>query len=839
MAPASNRDIKNLRRKDLLDDYFERAKKRKGSLVATALRTRSVSFREILVHGALYLDITSEQLKSSLLQGQDMRGDIADVNAIAELGRLVRLQNMFEHDIEFGEKLLSLAHELEPISKLSRTNRRVFIQHHIAAGNHEIASRLLDHSSDIDREYSGYLRTEMINPFVFDNSTEANRWMADFNRPFEEYCLNPIALDDSPGKPFDRLRSVGLPVNVTASSDEPLISVVLTAYNPDESGLITSVRSILDQTWKNLELIIVDDYSASECREVFERIQNMDRRVKVIHSKENRGTYESRNVGYAVAQGAYITGQDDDDWSHPERLARQINYMNENPEAIGCRVTAVRCDEDLGRLRVGYHPLGQNASSLLIRREGYERTGGYLSARKAADTEFYYRVSAVTGRPIGDMREPLSIIRILPNSLSRGDFQPGWKHPSRRTFRSSYEHWHRNSDKDELFLSAESEPRVKIPRRFRASDASAVATDPTLDVVFAGDWQQYGGPQKSMLEEIYALKKAGLRIGVMNLEAGRFMSMGGQKPLNSQIQTLINEGFVDEVLYDEDICVRLLILRYPPILQFITNEPSSLRVDSMIILANQAPSELDGSDIRYLIPDCHKNAESVFGVEPLWVPQGPQVRKFLELYLEAPILAGFDLPGILNLDEWWHERLWYRSRLPVVGRHSRDNIMKWPAERAVLNEIYRPNGDYDVRIMGGGTIPLGVLGDEKYPPGWTVFKTDEMPVKDFLYSLDYFVFFPHPQAVEAFGRAILEALASGTVVILPKQFSEVFGDAAIYTEPFEVAEKIEYLHADFGNYVEQLTRARSALMDRFSYASYQHRIGHLLKVGNVEGMNEE
>src|SRR5699024_7700345 len=208
VAPASNRDIKNLRRKDLLDDYFERAKKRKGSLVATALRTRSVSFREILVHGALYLDITSEQLKSSLLQGQDMRGDIADVNAIAELGRLVRLQNMFEHDIEFGEKLLSLAHELEPISKLSRTNRRVFIQHHIAAGNHEIASRLLDHSSDIDREYSGYLRTEMINPFVFDNSTEANRWMADFNRPFEEYCLNPIALDDSPGKPFDRLRSV-------------------------------------------------------------------------------------------------------------------------------------------------------------------------------------------------------------------------------------------------------------------------------------------------------------------------------------------------------------------------------------------------------------------------------------------------------------------------------------------------------------------------------------------------------------------------------------------------------------------------------------------------------
>src|SRR5699024_8158380 len=132
-------------------------------------------------------------------------------------------------------------------------------------------------------------------------------------------------------------------------------------------------------------------------------------------------------------------------------------------------------------------------------------------------------------------------------------------------------------------------------------------------------------------------------------------------------------------------------------------------IESMIILANQAPAELDGSDIRYLVSDCHKNAEVAFGVRPTWVPQGPQVRAFLEHYLDSFDLADFDLPGILNLYEWWHNRLWYRSKIPVIGRHSRDNHMKWPSDLAVLEEVYRTDGHYDVRIMGGAKVPLGIL----------------------------------------------------------------------------------------------------------------------------------
>src|SRR5699024_2193541 len=231
-------------------------------------------------------------------------------------------------------------------------------------------------------------------------------------------------------------------------------------------------------------------------------------------------------------------------------------------------------------------------------------------ARKAADTEFFYRVARVTGRPVGLISKPLSIIRIMDGSLSRSEFSPGWRHTARRSFRSSYELWHDESSVEEMRLDKKKEPRVAVPRRFHI-DRDSVPVE--FDVVLAGDWQQYGGPQKSMIEEIHAITRAKLRVGVMNLEAARFMTKNDHKTLNPHIQSMINSGYVGEVHYDEEVRVRLLILRYPPILQFFTQPASKLQIDSMIILANQAPSELDGTDIRYIVGDCHDNATKAFG----------------------------------------------------------------------------------------------------------------------------------------------------------------------------------------------------------------------------------
>lgn len=831
MEVTSERDYKNLQRVDMLDDYLRRSTSKPGALVATALRIRSTSMRDILVRGAVDGFTYSEDLKRIVLSNQSYDHMILDVVLLGELGRLVLLQNLLEDDIFYGEALLVKAYEFSGPSKMPKHLRLVLVQHFIVTGQIERARSSLAVWPDLAKHAHGYLQAELDSPLISGSSEPLDRWLEAFNRPFAENGLAPVGIASSDSeKPFDRLQILtkathNYDAETVAIENGDLVSVVLTAYRPDGAHLETSVRSILEQTWRNLELIIVDDCSGSEFSELFKRMESLDPRVRVIVAPQNRGTYIARNIGYAASRGAFITGQDDDDWSHPERIAYQIKYMHENPEAIGCMVQGIRCGEDLQKVRVGFGPTTQNSSSLFVRRAVFTATGGFLAARKAADTEFLHRVAKVTGRPVGVIRKPLSILRMTDGSLSRKDFAPGWKHSVRRSFRSSYEYWHANASKKDMKLTKSVTPQVHIPPRF---DVLPDSSNIELDVVFAGDWQNYGGPQKSMLEEIQALTRAGYKVGVMNLEAVRFMTQNIQKSLVPAIQSLINEGYVHEVHYDDTLKIRLLILRYPPILQFFTHEISGLDVESMLILANQAPSELDGSDIRYLVDDCERVAERAFKVRPLWAPQGPQVRDFLERYLPSSKLTKFDVPGVLDLDEWWHERLWYRSEIPVVGRHSRDNRMKWPSTSEVMDIVYPGDGRFDVRIMGGARNALDVLNRSEIPPGWIVYKTDELPVKDFLWSLDYFVFYQHPTAVEAFGRAILEALASGVVVILPDSFKRVFGQAAIYCENAEIQSVIDQLHSDFSLYQRQVQQAKEVLNERFSYSSYVARIESLM-----------
>ena len=826
MNVAQVRDATKLRREHLLDDYLRIAKSRGDALVATALRTKSVTMRDIFTHGAITPQRTSEELKEAVLSGRLDPSDVVEPNMLGELGRLVLLQNILKDDLLYGETLLTIAHKMKKPGTLSAEARRTLIQHQVLKNNNDAAQDLLDQSPDIDHEFFGYLRAELLNPFVNPRGGSYDAWLQNFNEFFTSYDLAPIAIDRDSAVPFDGIWVPEAPTPEGSEEQGPLISVVLTAYQPEATKLISSVRSILDQSWMNLELIVVDDCSGPDYAGLFRQIEELDDRVKVLHASVNRGTYIARNLGYAEAAGEFITGQDDDDWSHPQRLARQVAFMIKNPEYGACRIMAVRCDENLGRLRLGYKPVVYNPSSLMIRRSVYESVGDHLASRKGADSEYYFRVKAATGGQVANIEEPLSIIRILPESLSRGDFSAGWRHPARSSFRSAFRYWHRNASPEALKVTAQNQPPVRTPRRFGIYETKRQLRH--FDVVFAGDWQRYGGPQKSMLEEIAALLESGYKVGIMNLEAARFMSEGASEPLNDEIQRLINNDVVEEVFFDDqDVNVRLMILRYPPILQFMTHEPSRLDIDSMIIVANQAPSELDGTDVRYIVHECHENAESAFDVTPLWVPQGPQVRDLLKHYLDDCALADFDMPGILDLDYWWQERLWYRSALPVVGRHSRDDRMKWPASGTELEKAYPTDGRYDIRLMGGHRTPLKVLGIKRVPIAWTVYKKDEMPVRDFLYSLDYFVFYQHPQAVEAFGRAILEALAAGVVVILPKHFERVFGDAALYADIDEVHALINKLHSDFSVYRKQLKRSRAILEERFSYSSYRQAVERL------------
>ena len=92
----------------------------------------------------------------------------------------------------------------------------------------------------------------------------------------------------------------------------PLISIIVPVYNA-EKYLKECVDSILCQTFKDFELILIDDGSTDNCSEICDAYAKMDSRVCVIH-KENGGQAEARNRGIDIAQGQYITFIDSDDW---------------------------------------------------------------------------------------------------------------------------------------------------------------------------------------------------------------------------------------------------------------------------------------------------------------------------------------------------------------------------------------------------------------------------------------------------------------------------------------------------------------------------------------------
>lgn len=109
----------------------------------------------------------------------------------------------------------------------------------------------------------------------------------------------------------------------------PLVSVILPVYNT-AFYLTKCLDSILRQTFKNIEIICINDGSTDDSFAVLKNFAARDKRVKIIN-QENRGLAVSRNVGIEAAQGRYITFVDSDDWILPETLELMVNAVENNP----------------------------------------------------------------------------------------------------------------------------------------------------------------------------------------------------------------------------------------------------------------------------------------------------------------------------------------------------------------------------------------------------------------------------------------------------------------------------------------------------------------------------
>lgn len=112
-------------------------------------------------------------------------------------------------------------------------------------------------------------------------------------------------------------------------SEAHSISVLMPVYNTKEVYLRASIESVLSQTFTDFEFIIVNDGSTNNAEEVI--LSYKDSRIKYV-KQENQGIVGALNNGWSKASGKYIARMDSDDIAYPERFAKQVKFLEENPE---------------------------------------------------------------------------------------------------------------------------------------------------------------------------------------------------------------------------------------------------------------------------------------------------------------------------------------------------------------------------------------------------------------------------------------------------------------------------------------------------------------------------
>ncbi len=219
------------------------------------------------------------------------------------------------------------------------------------------------------------------------------------------------------------------------------VSVIVPVYGV-EKYIAATVQSVLDQTYKNFEILIIDDASPDKTIEICQKFT--DTRIKIIH-QVNRGLAGARNTGIRHAQGEYLAFLDGDDLWLPQKLERQIAHLESSP-SVGVSFSRSAFIDEMGKPLGTYqmpklkgittpyllcrNPVG-NGSAPLIRKEVFEAIkftdnlhgnveDFYFDEhfRQSEDIECWIRISIQTDWQIEGISEALTLYRVNSGGLS-------------------------------------------------------------------------------------------------------------------------------------------------------------------------------------------------------------------------------------------------------------------------------------------------------------------------------------------------------------------------------------------------------------------------------------
>lgn len=210
-----------------------------------------------------------------------------------------------------------------------------------------------------------------------------------------------------------------------------LITVLMSAFNETESDLKSSIDSILNQSYRNIEYIIVNDNPTNESlSQILENYQKIDQRIRIVKNEKNIGLVNSLNRGWQLASGEYIARMDADDIALTDRLEKQLAFMKDNHyDFVGAGIQHIDEASNLISAPLFFPETPESIRKLtkksncvphptwLMKKSVMQALNGYRNIPHCEDFDFVLRAQ-MQGFKLGNMQELGLYYRIRANGIS-------------------------------------------------------------------------------------------------------------------------------------------------------------------------------------------------------------------------------------------------------------------------------------------------------------------------------------------------------------------------------------------------------------------------------------
>jgi len=418
------------------------------------------------------------------------------------------------------------------------------------------------------------------------------------NDAFERNGFAPIEFDDEQSS----ISFKALYATAPAVGDERLVSVIIPTFNAGER-LEIAIQSLLNQSWTNLEIIVVDDCSTDDTPELVRRLSLQDSRVKLVQQPQNGGAYRARNAGLKIAKGDFLTTHDGDDWSHPQKIEAQIAYLDSWPKVMGVSTFWIRATDDLQfqhNWRLNPRLIHWSHSSFMFRRQVLEELGQWDTVIAGGDTEFIWRVQAKYGKwAFKRIHKEVPMAFALDDEASltrnKATHIKTMHNGLRHIYRSGCQWWHKNNN-DELKTEGDD------TRAFPAPRSMIVRGDNNTkgDCIFISDFSDKRF-KDSEFELINTLIESGQSVLLYHVpEYGKIY-----RPLCDRFFELLHFKNAEVCVFGMEVETTNVVFLNPNLLKFVPEQLAEVS-GRRVFVSKRSESEISSEHVVEFINDVNE-----------------------------------------------------------------------------------------------------------------------------------------------------------------------------------------------------------------------------------------